>query len=695
MFALGASGVVWAGLPGTLPANWILFDSDRCPLPASSCPDGGNFEIYAQDTNGGVYQITNSPGYDSWWPKLSPDRTKILFHRTDAGLKEIDGFSRTSLWVVDVATTMPPKKIIGAARGPAAPNAFGWTFLAHAEWSPLQNAITVLAVEPNALTTGIYVVPFGNSTNSVGAPYRVSFGSGANPRPGLNLDPSFTLDNNVLFIGCNDDPTHSSCKTLPNSTQLVNPQELVVTANSDANIGEVRLTTTADASANFDPYYNTDGGQIAWLHENTCNNWDIRHPIGDGTKVAEILNDGAVNSKPAWLNSNTLYLHRWPMIAPVTAAVNVGSGSAGFLEPGKDLNFNCQTDGPTSTSTPAGMSPDPMGLSADTVLLASNRTTTPGKGAANWKIYTWTLSSGAGTNPLPAGSLNDGYDYYQPRISPKRDRILYFRSPQGEKGNPYAQDLWVMNSDGSNATQLIASGDTGASLGWARISGANWSPAGDQIVLSAATQAQAANNSDQIYRVFYSSGTNSVSSVAKLSFGAGTADRPGVNAQPAYSPDGSRVVYTGCALNAARGYCLTTRSKRELITTSAIVPGGAGEIVLTTTTDGTVYSDPSYSPNGATIAAVHSVTCSSTQIVMLGASGGAVTTLLGNAIHFRPQWTFDGNSVIFAVLPADLRSIIYRIDANFPDPSVLQNGTNLLPVTAATPCSSEYPNAGR
>lgn len=679
----------WAAVPSPLPVGWILFDANRCALPASTCPQGSNFEIYAQDPAGNVYPITSNATYDSWWPKLSPDRTKVLFHRTDAGVKEIDGFNRTSLWVVDVATSSAPVKLIGSARGPAAPNAFGWSFLGHAEWSPAQNKITLLVVAPGATTTEIYVVPFTNSNNTVGTPYRVSFGSGNNPRPGLNLDPSFTLDGHVLFIGCNDDPQQLLCNPAGDS------QELVVTTDSQVNAGELRLTTTTDGTLNYDPYYNTDGGQLGWLHENTCNNWDIRHAFGSGTSVSEVINDGAINSKPGWLNSNTLYFHRWPTIATTTWAVNATTGAGGLLEPNNNLNIACQSDGPTSTSTPSGGQVDPAGLPAGTVLFDSNRTPGVSTAASNWKIYTWTFA-GAGTTAWPTGggaSASDGNDYYNARISPNRDRILFFRAPRGEKGNPYASALWVMNGDGSGATQLIAAGDVGNAFNWARFSGANWGPAGDRIVLSAATAAQASAGSNQIYQVLYSASTNTVSAATQLSYGSGTGDRPGANVQASYSPDGSRVAYTGCALNGSRSACLTTRSTNEIITTSAV--SQTGESVITTTTNGTTYSDPSYSPNGVSIAAVHSVTCSSTQIVTMPPAGGSITTLLSNAVHFTPQWTFDGTSILFAALPNDLRSSIWRIDANVPDPSVPSNGTNLTAVTTATPCASEYPNAGR
>src|SRR5580765_1529161 len=56
-----------------LPDDFILYDS-VCG-PATACLTTKNTELYAQNrTTGQVYQLTANPQYDSWWPKISPDR---------------------------------------------------------------------------------------------------------------------------------------------------------------------------------------------------------------------------------------------------------------------------------------------------------------------------------------------------------------------------------------------------------------------------------------------------------------------------------------------------------------------------------------------------------------------------------------------------------------------------------------------
>lgn len=693
------AGGTWAAPPSPLPAGWILFDSNRCTTPVGGiCKQPKNFEIYAQDPLGNVQAITNSAVHDSWWPKLSPDRTKVLFHRTDAGLKENDSFKRTSLWWVPVDGSAAPARLIAAAMGneSVASHPYSWLAHAHAEWSPLQNAIVLLALESGAPSLQIYVAPFNNATNAVSTPYRVSAATGGIMRPGQNIDPSFTLDGaGVLFVGCaNEDGAADQCDT-------GNPQQLILTANvpSTSYLGDVPLTSTPLGTYDFDPYYNTDGGQIGWLYSINCNRWGIRHGTYTGTPMtpsAVVIDDGAVNSKPSWMSANTLFFHRWPTIASTVWFVNASTWAGGLLEPAAPLASTCRTDGITQATASWSVSPDPSGLSTATLLFASTRCGHPVAcdKPTNWRIYRWTLGSGVNPSPLPIGADSNS-DYYEAKVSPNRSWILFMRSPHGENGSPHSQSLWVMNSSGGGVTQLIASGDSGNAFNWKTLGSANWSADGTKIVLSAANATQLANNSPQIYRGnFTATPTPSVSSAVKLSYGSGSGDRPGKNVTPSYSPDGAKVVFSGCALNAGRTACLATRLS-EIVTTPS-TGGSSGEVVLTSTTDSTEFRSPIYSPSGAQIAAVHTLTCTSTELVKLNSSTGAlVGPTLPGALHFGPQWSYDGSTIFFGALPNNFRSINWRINANVPGSGTPgDDGTGLSQVTGGTPCSSEYPNAG-
>src|SRR4051794_22005974 len=69
--------VLAAAATTALPVTRLVFDSDRT----------GNFEIYAMGVDGSSpVELTRDATYDSFWPKISPDRTQILFYRSPKGV---------------------------------------------------------------------------------------------------------------------------------------------------------------------------------------------------------------------------------------------------------------------------------------------------------------------------------------------------------------------------------------------------------------------------------------------------------------------------------------------------------------------------------------------------------------------------------------------------------------------------------
>jgi Tol biopolymer transport system component len=122
MVSCGGSGGDSAAVPGTtpaaaLPANQLVFNSNR----------SGNHEIFTMQTDGsGARQLTKDARYDNWWPRISPDRTKVLFYRAPAGKSE--SYADASLWVVGVdGSGLTLLRDKGES---------GWTQQGHAEWSP-------------------------------------------------------------------------------------------------------------------------------------------------------------------------------------------------------------------------------------------------------------------------------------------------------------------------------------------------------------------------------------------------------------------------------------------------------------------------------------------------------------------------------------------------------------------------------
>jgi Tol biopolymer transport system component len=89
-----------------------------------------------------------------------------------------------------------------------------------------------------------------------------------------------------------------------------------------------RLTT--DGLADYDPYFSPDSSTIAWLTNTNpgglggLGTWGIRLANADGSNVRTLIDDGNINSKPAWsLDGNTVFFHRMELAPLVEAKFGV------------------------------------------------------------------------------------------------------------------------------------------------------------------------------------------------------------------------------------------------------------------------------------------------------------------------------------------------------------------------------------
>jgi len=292
----------------TLASNQLVFDSTR---------QSTNREIYAMKTDGtGITRLTNNAAYEHWWPRISPDRKKILFYRRPAGV-QADDYAQASLWVMNADGSNVTQLI--------AQNANGWLMQGHAEWSP----------------DGTKLAMFGSVGAGVNATLQifVTNASGGSPvqytnQPGINTDVSWSPDGTKLLF--------NGCPALPAPCTSPANYEIFVMASNAPMSTPTRLTN--DALADYDPYFSPNGLSIAWLTNTNpaANNgigaWNIR--VADVSSlnpmtlaaVITIPNDGQINSKPAWsLDGNTIYFHRMDLTQePLFGVFSMGKTGTGL-----------------------------------------------------------------------------------------------------------------------------------------------------------------------------------------------------------------------------------------------------------------------------------------------------------------------------------------------------------------------------
>jgi Tol biopolymer transport system component len=271
----GPNNLIPEGAGPSLKTDQLVFNSNR----------GGNHEIYVMQTDGSAAKaLTNDSRFDNWWARPSPDRKQILFYRAPKGKHE--SYADAALWVMNADGS--------AASELRASKTDGWTQQGHAEWSPDGQRIAMFG------SAGATLQIFVTNAKGLGA---VKY----TDRPGINTDVSWSPDGTqLLFNGC---PT-ANC-TVADFEIFSMPATALAAAT--------RLTN--NAVADFDAYFSPDGKTIAWLARVNPNAfptpagnlgaWAIRLVNADGSGARDLINDGQVNSKPAWsLDGQTLYFHR-------------------------------------------------------------------------------------------------------------------------------------------------------------------------------------------------------------------------------------------------------------------------------------------------------------------------------------------------------------------------------------------------
>jgi TolB protein len=195
---------------------------------------------------------------------------------------------------------------------------------------------------------------------------------------------------------------------------------------------------------------------------------------------------------------------------------------------------------------------------------------------------------------------NDLVQVFTGRPGPFLSKIAFISD---RSGNP---EIWVMNWDGSNPTQLTKHGSIAVAPAW--------SPDGKRLAFTSFLRGGPAlfllTPQEGYLRLLW--------------------DKGGVNSSASFSPDGSRLVFAS-----------STEGNIDLYTIDV-----DGEHAARITSARAIDTQPAWAPNGRQIAFT-STRSGSPQIYLMDAGGSNVRRLtFGGEFHDEPTWSHDGLRII-------------------------------------------------
>ncbi len=201
----------------------------------------------------------------------------------------------------------------------------------------------------------------------------------------------------------------------------------------------------------------------------------------------------------------------------------------------------------------------------------------------------------------------------------------------------HSTDLYVMDADGSNPTQLTNSADFGDAT-------PKWSPDGSLIAYASGSK----ETPFQIYTI-KPDGTDpqNLSNNADAETG------------PDWSPDGKKIVFAAPA---------------GLYTMDA---NGGNRALLLAATSGTV-SSPSWSADGAKIVYSLADADKNSEIWVVNADGSDAQKVVDGTTNYRPCWSPDGNKIAY-LQGTGKENFVYVMNADGSSPVQLTSDGSLYP----------------
>lgn len=253
------------------PENSFLYSSNST----------GKFEIW-QRWNGSDVQVTNDAGMESWWPRMSPDGTKILCYRSSRS-GNISDYSEAELWIMDKDGTN--------GRVLLEKGVFGWKQHGFANWAPDGDKIVLTAFDSTE-NWHIYTID-SDGTN----PVKIS------SRPVMYIDPCFSPDGKQIACAAVAEGNENSAPNL----------DIFIISLEDGSEKQITSNPHEDKS----PAWSADGKTIAYeslLDPGYLNigKWTVAtYDVASGETNNSLLDATEINLMPRFsITNNALYFCR-------------------------------------------------------------------------------------------------------------------------------------------------------------------------------------------------------------------------------------------------------------------------------------------------------------------------------------------------------------------------------------------------